>query len=188
MKRTIMTAIMCIAALAALFAGCGKKVLDRPPELTGCAEQVRSLEFWVGEKVGEGELDGLTLIVGMFGGYEYFGSGYCDEERFDPAEDEYPQYYVTYTLTAYPDYSSGDSDTVTSIEICDPAVTVYGITCHSSVEEFTAAFTAVGCQVEASGTGAVATYGKTTVSLTAVEGARSLRISVEVTNNTGMIF
>lgn len=188
MKRTIMTAIMCIAALAVLLAGCGSKVLDRPPEMTGGAEGAKTLEFWVGERVEEGALEEFTLIVGMFGGFEYFGSGYCDKELFTPWEDEYPEYYVAYTLTAYPDYSSGDSDTVTRIEIFDPAVTVYGIGCNSAIEDFVEVFGDLGCQTEHTERYATATYGKTTISLTAVDGARALRIFVEVTNKTGMIF
>lgn len=204
MKRLIMSLILCLVALLAIFCGCGEKVLDRPPEMTDKVDdekvldrppeipdnvdEVKTLEFWVGEKVEGSALEGHTLIVGMFGGYEYFGSGYCDKDRFIPWEDEYPEYYVTYTLTAYPDYSSGDSDTVTGIEITDPKVWVYGINCNCSVEEFAEAFSSIGCEVETGETGGTATYGKTTVSLTAVEGARALRISVEVTNKTGMDF
>lgn len=124
----------------------------------------------------------------MFGGFQYFGKEYYSEEVFDPSEDSYPEVYVTYTLTAYPDYSSGESDTVTRIKICDPAVMVYGITCNSSVEEFAEAFSSIGCKVETSTTEAIATYGKTTIVLTAIENQRSISIFVEVTNKTGMIF
>ena len=171
-----------------LFCGCGGRVLDRPPEMSGGSDEVETLEFWVGEKAEEGAFDGHALIVGMFGGVEYFGSGYWSEELFTPGEDEYPEYYVAYTLTAYPDYSSGDSDTVTRIEITDPKVRVYGINCNCSVDEFAKAFSSIGCEVETSETGGTATYGKTKISLTAVEGARALSISVEVTNKTGMDF
>lgn len=136
----------------------------------------------------DGAFDGHALIVGMFGGVEYFGSGYWSEELFTPGEDEYPEYYVTYTLTAYPDYSSGDSDTVTRIEITDPKVRVYGINCNCSVDEFAKAFSSIGCEVETSETGGTATYGKTKISLTAVGGARALSISVEVTNKDGIVF
>lgn len=199
MKRAIMTAIMCIAALAVLLAGCGGKVLDRPPEMTDGAggvdrppemtdgaEQVKTLQFWVGEKVEEGDLDGLTFIPGMFGGDMYLAAGYL------PSTDEdgnatAPELCVVYTVTQYPDYSSPDS-AVTGIEITDPAVTVYGIGCNSSIEDFVAVFGDLGCQTEHTERYATATYGKTRLSLTAVDGARSLRISVEVTNNTGMIF
>lgn len=89
MKRLIMSIILCLVALLAIFCGCGEKVLDRPPEISDNVAEVKTLEFWVGEKVEGSALEGHTLIVGMFGGYEYFGSGYCDKDRFIPWEDEY---------------------------------------------------------------------------------------------------
>lgn len=82
MKRLIMPLMLCL--VASLFCGCGGKVLDRPPEMSGGSDEVETLEFWVGEKAEEGAFDGHALIVGMFGGVEYFGSGYWPEELFTP--------------------------------------------------------------------------------------------------------
>lgn len=188
MKRLIISIMICLVTSLAILCGCADKVLARPPEMADTSGGTKTLEFWVGEKVEKEALGDHSLIVGMFGGFQYFGKEYYPEEVFDPSEDSYPEVYVTYTLTAYSDYFSGESDTVTRIKICDPAVMVYGITCTSSVEEFSEAFSSVGCKVETSTTGAIATYGKTTIVLTAIENQRSIGISVEVTNKTGMIF
>lgn len=181
-------AALCLVAVTCLV-GCGDKVLARPPEMAADYEgSGKALECWVAERPGGVVLGDWHYIPGTMGGKRYAGSEYDDRPTGEEYDLPASRGRVVYTLTAYPDYSSGDSDTVTRIEITDPAVTVYGISCNSAIQDFVAVFGGLGCQTEQTERSATATYGKTRLRLTAVDGERSLSISVEVTNKDGIVF
>lgn len=99
-----------------------------------------TLEFWITENVKDYDWSGHDEIYGWFGAREFLGSGYKTGETLD---DQYPKHYVSYRVTAWPDYADGGSF-VTNITITDPAVTVYGLTVESSFEEFDAVFEPLG--------------------------------------------
>ena len=97
------------------------------------ARPVTNLEFWIGDKVNETTFSGYEEKGGLFGGREFYGTGYVPTLDGDRQVD--PEHCVIYTVTAYPDYSSGKS-AVTSIYITDPSVEFYGVSLNSSHKEF----------------------------------------------------
>lgn len=52
-------------------------------------------------------------------------------------------HYVSYLVTAYPDYASGGSY-ITGISITDPEVRLYGLTVDATFAEFDAVFAEMG--------------------------------------------
>ncbi len=91
---------------------------------------VTNLEFWIGEKVDNASFSGYQEKYGLFGGKEYYGTGYMPTSDGNRQVD--PGHCVVYTVTSFPDYSSGKS-AVTSIYITDPSVEFYGVSLNSSL-------------------------------------------------------
>ena len=121
--------ITLLSASAFLLCSCDVgKYLKRPDDT--------NLEFWITEVVNYDSFveKGCTCVpAGIFGASLYLGSKY---ELIEPANDNLyglPEYYVTYEVCGYPDYSNHSA--VTSIVITDPEVTVYGLTINSTLEE-----------------------------------------------------
>ena len=119
----------------------------------------------------------------MFGGREYYGTGYV------PTLDENgqqvdPEHCVIYDVTSYPDYSDREQH-ITYIYITDPAVEFCGISLNSSLAEFKLAMQEQGFVItSALGNSCTAKKGKYWISFS----KEAIRISVEVENETGMIF
>ena len=170
--------IITIISFLLLVSCASNKILSKPEDCT--------LEFWITDDVTEFDFSDYYFIPGMFGGSMYYGKGYAPTLT-DEGYDIRPEYYVIYTLTAYPDYSS-KGDFVTDIEITDPAISIYGITCNSSREEFDKVFLDLGCEIEDNGVIHRATYGKTRISFCDYESGRKITISVEVSNRQGIVF
>lgn len=133
-----------IAALAVLFAVIWAAVAftqsDKPyfppkPEDT-------ILEFWICDDVSAVDWSGHDEITGWMGAQEFLGKDY----RAD-VQDERPPVRVSYILTAWPDYAD-EGSYVTTIEITDPAVSVYGLTAESGAAEFEQVMTSMGYHVE----------------------------------------
>lgn len=177
-------AILTSLCLSILFTSActSNKILQRPEDTT--------LEFWVAEKVSEEDFKGHYSVEGVFGGYIYFGKEYLPNEITEENSQIKPDYCVTYTVTAYPDYSSnnGKFDTVTRIEITDPAISVYGITCNSTLDDFDKVFQDLGCKIQDKGIIHIATYGKTQIAFADYEEQEIITIWVEVTNKQGISF
>lgn len=76
------------------------------------------------------------------GAEEYYGKGYSPAKD-DEGNDVKPEHYVSYLVSAYPDYADG-GQYITQIEITDPKVAVYGITVNSTEEQFRDVFTELG--------------------------------------------
>ena len=174
--------LLCITLLAMV--GCtSNKILAKPQDTT--------LEFWVTEKVTGEDFKDHYSVVGVFGAYVYFGKDYQPNEITEENSDIQPKHCVTYTVTAYPDYSSnnGKFDTVTRIQITDPQVSIYGITCHTSLEEFDETMKELGCKVSKDSDRIhTATLGKMRFKLFSFNGEGELSISVEVTNKHGIVY
>lgn len=160
--------------LLSIFAGCAARGLKRPET---------NLEFWLGEKVDEAVFAEHTERTGVFGGREFYGLGFTPAEDGETEAAE-PEKYVLYTVTAYPDYSSGDQ-CVTRITIADPAVNVYGLTVDSPLDKIRAVMRENGFRERTDSAAAPAfEKGRMHVSF---PGGRIV-ISVEVTNRKGIVF
>lgn len=153
-----------------------------------------TLEFWITENVKDQDWTGHDEIYGWMGAREFLGSAYKKNEDADGL-DQRPEHYVSYVITAWPDYADG-GQFVTDIIVTDPAVKVYGLTIASTFEEFDAVFEPLGYELSWS-EGAiqtrVATKDGVTFRLTrAVDDnpnvVPQIRISAVVTNREGIVF
>lgn len=167
--------------------GTGNAVLGEMPKDT-------TLEFWITEDVKDRDWTGHDEIYGWMGAREFLASAYKKNEDADGL-DQRPEHYVSYVITAWPDYADG-GQFVTDIIVTDPAVKVYGLTIASTFEEFDAVFEPLGYELSWS-EGAiqtrVATKDGVTFRLTrAVDDnpnvVPQIRISAVVTNREGIVF
>ncbi len=153
-----------------------------------------TLEFWITEDVKDHDWTGYDEIYGWFGAREFLGSAYKKNADADGL-DQRPEHYVSYVITAWPDYADG-GQFVTDITVTDPAVKVYGLTIASTFEEFDAVFEQLGYKLSWS-EGAIKTRVATKDGITfrltrAVEEnpdvVPQIQISAEVTNREGIEF
>ena len=153
-----------------------------------------TLEFWITEDVKDQDWTGHDEIYGWMGAREFLGSAYKKNADADGL-DQRPEHYVSYVITAWPDYADG-GQFVTDIAVTDPAVKVYGLTIASTFEEFDAVFEPLGYELSW-GEGAIKTRVATKDGITfrltrAVEDnpdvVPQIRISAEVTNREGIVF
>ena len=177
MKR-VLSALFVLLLCVGLF-GCGQKS-NAPPR-----PRDSTLEFWITEDVGNVDFSDHDE-GGMFGGHMYLGKGYHTYRLEDGQGPMLPDIYVAYIVTAYPDYSSG-GQFVTRIWITDPAVTVYGLTVDSSLEEWDAVMREMGYKVS-SPEGSRVYHRAEKDGFSFFYGDGSLTISAEVTNKQGIVF
>ena len=153
-----------------------------------------TLEFWITENVKDQDWTGHDEIYGWMGAREFLGSAYKKNADADGL-DQRPEHYVSYVITAWPDYADG-GQFVTDIAVTDPAVKVHGLTIASTFEEFDAVFEPLGYELSW-GEGAIKTRVATRDGITfrltrAVEDnpdvVPQIRISAEVTNREGIVF
>ena len=153
-----------------------------------------SLEFWITEDVKDRDWTGHDEIYGWMGAREFLGSGY-KKTQDDDGSDQHPEHYVSYVITAWPDYADG-GEFVTDITVTDPDVTVYGLTIESTYEEFDAVFEPLGYELSWS-EGAIKTRVATKDGITfrltrAVEDNPDVvpvfSITAEVTNREGIVY
>lgn len=153
-----------------------------------------TLEFWITEDVKDQDWTGHDEIYGWMGAREFLGSAYKKNADAD-GSDQHPEHYVSYVITAWPDYADG-GQFVTDIAVTDPAVKVHGLTIASTFEEFDAVFEPLGYELSW-GEGAIKTRVATKDGITfrltrAVEDnpdvVPQIRISAEVTNREGIVF
>ena len=169
----------------------GNKILEKPDNKILEKPEDTTLEFWIAEKVSKEDFKDYCSVEGVFGGYVFFEKKYLSEEITEEHIQTRPDHCVTYTVTAYPDYSSnkGKIDTVTGIRITVPDVSVYGITCNSTLDDFDKIFNQLGCKIQVDNDSThSALYGKSRITFTDYEGYESIYIGVEVTNKHGIIF
>ena len=153
-----------------------------------------TLEFWITEDVKDQDWAGHDEIYGWMGAREFLGSAYKKNPDTD-GSDQHPEHYVSYVITAWPDYADG-GQFVTDITVTDPAVKVYGLSIASTFEEFDAVFEPLGYELSW-GEGAIKTRVATKDGITfrltrAVDGnpdvVPQIRISAAVTNREGIVF
>ena len=176
-KLLIPLFLLCISLFAMV--GCpSDKILAKPVDT--------SLEFWVIQDVSDIDFSGHYKLHG-FGADFYYGKGYQPAEIIEDSAAIPPEHCVIYTVSPYPDYSSG-GQYVTRIAITDPQVTVYGITCNSTLQDFDTTFENLGCSIQDKGLLHIATYGKVKIALASYDENKELTVSVEVTNKQGIDF
>lgn len=177
-KRILLSLLLIISSIF-VFIGCANdKILAKPEDTT--------LEFWIAQDVSNVDFSEYYPIIGMFGGSQYYGKGY------EPISVDDEQVYihppcVIYTITAYPDYADG-GQFVTGIKITDPQISIYGITCNSTLQDFDKTFENLGCTIQDVGSSHVATYKKVKIALSSYNDSKTLTVWVEVTNNYGIVF
>ena len=143
-----------------------------------------NLEFWIAENVDHVDFSKYQEKYGFFGGHEYYGTGYVptiDEDEYYQID---PEYCVIYTVSSYPDEMDKEQH-ITSIYITDPNITFYGISLNSSVAQFKYYMQQQGFDVTKTGENSCkAEKGKFWVKFT----QEYIIISVEITNNSGIIY
>jgi hypothetical protein len=180
MKQIVL--ILALIMLLVIFSSCsGKETIIEMPEDT-------TLEFWITQDVADEVFTDYYEILGVMGATQYYGFGYL------PALDEdgyivEPEYYVKYTITAWPDYADG-GQYITSIDFNDPNITVYGLTVTSSYDEFERIFSEMGYELskDSSNISEHYTASKNGISFTleTVDGKQNISINAEITNKTGI--
>ena len=200
MKRTFILGASFVASVS--FSACGKhygsppdRYDDLTPTVAESTESVKKgpvletvgLEFEIAQKVEESDFEGHDEIYGWFGAREFLGKEY---KAIPPSEEggmaTRPEVYVSYIVTAYPDYSSAEQ-AVTGIRITDPKVTVFGHNVDTPVEEFDKTLQEKGFFIEQIGEGTrrKATKGDISISY---GGGQPIQIDAEVTNVEGIVF
>lgn len=141
-----------------------------------------TLEFWICDDGAQVNWSDHDEITGWMGAWEFLGKDY-----HVGAQGERPPMCVSYLLTAWPDYADGGRY-ITTIEITDPAVSVYGLTVESKPVEFEQVMTSMGYKVESVDDNLQrATRDGFTFSL--YRGNTSeFRITAEVSNREGIVF
>lgn len=192
MKKIALLFIVILALFLCVFVGCRNKVsVPEKPDGTG-------LEFWIAEDVSSVDFSNYCEKAGHFGAREYYGKQYAPVGVDENGIAIDLPYYVKYLISAYPDYSDGGAY-VTRIIITDPNVTVYGISCNSTFEQFDKAMKENGYDVNYSAdvttsnsaqhyTEHTAQLGKARVSLSENGDEKKLVIQVTVTNKHNIVF
>ncbi len=133
-----------IAILGVLFAVIWAAVVFTQPDESYFPPRPENtaLEFWICDDGSLVDWSGYDEITGWMGAQEFLGKDY----RMS-GQGERPHVRVSYILTAWPDYADGGRY-VTTIEITDPAVSVYGLTVESAPAEFERVMMSMGYKVE----------------------------------------
>ncbi len=164
-----------------------KEYVEGKPEEKGDANDEQkpnaTLEFQIAENVDNVDFSGYQEKYGLFGGRQYYGTGYVPTVDENGQQSD-PEHCVIYTVTSYPDYSNKEQH-ITRIEITDPTVEFYGITLRCSFEEFESLIKEQGFEItESSERKRTAEKGNCWITFT----KDCIRICVEVENKTGIVF
>lgn len=179
MKKFLLCIFAILSITLCVCAGCSGRIPEKPADT--------SLEFWIAEDVSSVDFSDYYARAGVFGAYEYYGKGYSPAEILEGNLDILPQHYVLYTVGGYPD-TSDDWNYITRIQITDPEVQVYGMTCDTRLDEFDKTMQKLGYKISENSAGTLhtATMGKVSLSLFSNGEQNSMSISVKVTNRRGI--
>lgn len=173
--------LVILLILASMVSCSGKKGIPPKPEDT-------NLEFWITQDVSKIDFSDYHEILGVMGAKEYYGYGYLPAHN-DTGFEIAPEYYVKYTLTPWPDYADG-GQYITTIEFCDPKVTVYGLTVDSSFDDFEQVFQDMAYELTMESSDYLERYTASkngiSFSLENANGKRTFTINAEVTNKQGI--
>ena len=147
-----------------------------------------TLEYWIISDVAQIDWSDHTEIPGWMGAHEYYGKGY------EPATDENgelqdPEYCVKYLVTAWPDYSLATRH-ITRITVTDPAVTFWGLTVNSTLDEFDALLKSKGFKRGAEETAYKTCWenGTYIVTFTRYDGKNEVYFAAPVSNVQGIVY
>ena len=179
MKKFLLCLFAVLSITLCVCSGCAGRIPEKPADT--------SLEFWIAEDVSSVDFSDYYARGGVFGAHEYYGKGYRPAEISEGNEDVLPQHYVLYTVGGYPD-TSDDWNYIIQIQITDPEVLVYGLTCDSQLEEFDKTMKEHGYIISENSVGTMhtATSGKVRINLFSNGEQNSISISVDVTNRWGI--
>lgn len=183
MKKSAFALLLTALIALCLCAGCADAYpIPEKPDDT-------SLEFWIAQDVSAVDFSEYYEVPGWFGGQQFYGKEYqpeeVDENGFAVVE---PQYCVKYFVGAYPDAADG-GQFVTQIDITDPHVVVYGLSCDSTLAEFDGIMKGRGYTIsEDSAAMHTATLGRIRFVLVSFENEHRLSIRAKVTNRSGIVY
>ncbi len=147
-----------------------------------------TLEYWIISDVAQTDWSDHTEIPGWMGAHEYYGKGYRPVAGED-GEMQDPEYCVKYIVTAWPDYSLATLH-ITRITVTDPAVTFWGLTVNSAVEEFDALLKSKGFIRDTEETEVKTSWGNGTysVTFTRYDGKKAVYFDAPVSNIEGIVY
>ena len=158
---------------------------QRTEDRLGSTEVIsKDLDFQIEENVDDIDFSKYQMKYGMYGGHEYYGTGYVpstDEEGNQTDPDE----CVIYTVTSYPDYSDKEQ-CVTGITITDPVIKIYGLTINSPQKEIQTTMEQKGYVLQDTESENVVIYKKDNISISFSE--KLIRIRADVSNKNGIMF
>ena len=149
-----------------------------------------NLEFWIGQKVEREDFSEHELKPGLWGGDEYYGTGYMltYDEYNQPVD---PEHCVIYRIQRHPDVISPNLY-VTNIYITDPEVEIYGINVNSTADEFKKVMKKKGFKVNEKVAGistfCVAERGRCKITFPITEQKKYIEIDLDGTNILGVVF
>ncbi len=170
--KKVLSVFLCVVFLASLV-GCSGSIPEKPDT---------NLEFWIAENVDDTDFSKYREKYGIIGGREYYGTGYIPTKN-ENGEQVDPEKCVIYTVTAYPDYSSGKQH-ITRIAITDPSVYLYGLTVGSSESDISAAMKKNGFKLKEES--AILTYVKGRFSISFTN--ECITVNADVSNKNGIQF
>ena len=185
---------ICSAVFAAVLVlcsvGCAKEETDvyyTKPEGSG-------LDFWICEDVHDADFSGFSTLSGTIGSKQYVNGRYALGPIEPDGYRELPEKYVSYTVSAWPDYADG-GEFVTQIVITDPSVKLFGVSVESTMEEFIAAMTKNGFDVREHNDDigvamrfAYSPDGKYYVSYIITHDIRRIVVNAPIENREGIVF
>lgn len=177
----VFTAIMVLGVLAAVIWATAVFTRTDNPYFPPKPENT-TLEFWICDDGSLVDWSGHDEVTGWMGAQEFLGKGYCVSEQ-----GERPRVRVSYILTAWPDYADG-GQYITTIEITDPAVSIYGLTVESEPAEFEQIMTSMGYKVELTNDNIQRAVRDRFIFSIYRGEMPEFRISAEVSNREGIMF
>lgn len=172
MKKVIF--LLLVVLIIPLITSCDKdKTIPKPED--------GDFEFWITDDVTDYDWTGHDSIDGWFGASEYLDKRYNSIRDEESNMNLKPEFYVSYVITSYPDYAS-TTKAVTSIDITDPSITIYGLSVNSSREEINKKMNELGLKSLEE----TFRYQKGNIIISFLVGR--ILIRAEVTNEKGIVF
>lgn len=157
MKRIVCITVLALLVCSLFLIGCTdnrQTISDDTDDITSGAQNIvppprpedTTLDFWLTEELSQQQMDSLDEITGIIGAREFLGKDY---KALSGENNQFykPEIYVSYIVGSWPD-EKNFGHFVTTIEITDPKITLYGISCQSPYEDFDSVFTEMGYDVE----------------------------------------
>ena len=130
--KKIIALILLLCTVTLMFSSCGSEKIEKPEDT--------NLEYWLLDKPNKKEWTQLSdKNIYLSKGYEAAVDIYGNTTA--------PECAVVYTVSNYPLYDFGVKR-VTSINISDPEIYIWGLTINSTKDEVISALSKVGFRIE----------------------------------------